>query len=333
MTDDDYPYRSPPDAKAWQPEWPPVSTPAAELTSGEPPAAEASLAPTSAPSLTMIIFVALVLCVPGNVLIVPVSEGPTPPSPWTLFVTAIGGSIGAQAALLAVLVVWGAGPLWRRLVWHWGLAAVLLLAWCAGWMWTYGHMIYQPRGHRYELTEARVFACGILLFALLVQAVPWLLRIYLGWRIQLPATRSDSAVERLSIRDLLVGTVLAAIAVAAARAGRPEDTTNGDYWLGWLGVGGGVGVFVVVAVVPMVYFTLGMRNANWGIVCVATLSTIVATCFTTLLLATRPSGGPTVWWIPLAMIALVGGYSGGLAGTLWIARAYGYRLVMGRTDH
>jgi hypothetical protein len=308
---DEYSDRSPPDAK--QPTWPPASP-----------------APTNAPSLTMIIFVALVLCIPGNVLVVPAGVEASPPIPVMLLILVVVGTMGAQVALLTVLLVWGAGPFWLRFLCHWGLALVLLLAWCAGWLWAFGERLNWSSG--YTLQEAKMSAGGLMLFSLLMQVVPWLLSMYLGWRIRLSGPGSKSVLERLSIRDLLAATVLVAIAVTAARVGRPEYTTPVEYWLGWLGLGIGVVIFVIAAIIPMVYFTLGMRNERWGIGGVLTLSIIPASCLTVLLIATRPSGGPPVWQIPLGMTALVGGYSGVLAGTLWIARAYGYRLVTRRTD-
>jgi hypothetical protein len=330
---DDYPYASPPDAKTWQPEWPPAVPPLASTEEGDlPPAWETAVANLNAPALITILGVALALCLPANAIIIPISELPEQLHPAMLIILAIGGAIAAEAALLTVLVVWGAGPLWRRLAWHWGLAAVLLLAWCGGWLWSYGYLIFQPANYRYRFDDARIFACGFLLFALLLQAMPWLLRIYLGWRILLPGATQGSLSERLSIRDLLVGTVVAALAVAAARAGRPEEVANGEYWLGWIGVGIGTVIFTVVAIVPQVYFVLGMRSVRWAIGGVVLLSAIVAGGFATFLLATEPSGGPPVWWILLAIVSMIGGYSGMLAGTLWVARAYGYRLVRGRVQ-
>ena len=322
----DYPYRSPPGSKDWLPGLSALGHMPVEAMDEEQPWTDSPQLP-SAPPLTTILTAALLLCMPANAIIVPLSEAVRPPSGWTHAVLAIAGLMVAQAGLLSILAVWGSGPWWMRLALHWGVAAALILSWCLGWCWAYGYRLNALSDS--TLQDARMLLGGLLLCSLLVQAVPWLLRVYWGWTIQPRGASAQAVAARLSIRDLLLATVMAALAVGAARASQPESAPRGEYWLAWLLTGIGVGVFVLLTLVPTVYCTLRMRSPLWAGGCLVFISAIIAIPLMATLIASRPYGGPDLWWIVLAMLALVLGYMGGLAGPLLIARSSGYRLETG----
>lgn len=113
----DYPYRSPPGSKDWLPDLSALGHMPVEAMDEEQPWTDSPQLP-SAPPLTTILTAALLLCMPANAIIVPLSEAVRPPSGWTHAVLAIAGLMVAQAGLLSILAVWGSGPWWMRLALH-----------------------------------------------------------------------------------------------------------------------------------------------------------------------------------------------------------------------
>src|SRR5262245_6304524 len=203
MTDSDYPYRSPPMAKEWKSGWPP------EQLAGD------AYQPSGF-SLLGDVAAVLALSSIGTVALMPVADAVNPGSPGFIlglsYVCAVAGAIGAQAALLAMLVVWGSGPLWQRLIWKWGMAAVLFLAWGIGFAMTEWNWLQSSQFPPEELVVAIL---GLPLLSLACQAAPWLFRIYFRWRIERPG--EDAAIARtetITIRDFLVGTILVAVTMA-----------------------------------------------------------------------------------------------------------------------
>jgi len=312
---DDYPYRSPPDAKAWQPEWPPASPRAAEA---EPEW-----------MLGAIVAVSLAILAYGNLAILPVVYLLNATHPGfvlggaILFFTA--GSIVGQSALQAILVVWGGGPLWQRLAWHLVLIELAFLPW--------GLVYYFAAWHDATAWKHGIMvALGLPLLLLFCQAVPWFFRLFLHWRIEFfPRSSRPTAslfAERLSIRDYMVGTVLVAATIAMVRAGKPASMPDPNYWSLWFTIGLVLAALSLVAVVPIVYFTLGMRRAWWGVVGVLTLTGLACVPAIWLLRGVSLPPMPNMVAIP----ALIGGFTLTVAVPLWIARRYGYRLLTRRTD-
>ena len=319
----DYPYASPPDAKTWQADWPREYAPPAE--------------PAFVPTLALIVAGIMLVLSSGNVLMVPIADSL---GPWRLgtlgiaWVMSIAGSIGAQAALLTILVGFGTGKLWQRLCWHWTLAAMAGAAWCLGFAMVEWNWISSSRFDGQELLTA---VCAMPLLAACCQAAPWLLRAYSRWRIQrLPADALsvekpghspfvESADSRLTIRDVLAGTVVAAVSLAAARLGKPPLVGDAEYWAVVLSLCGAAAVVVAVGALPIVYLVLGTRCWRRGGAGVLVIAVTAATTIAGILLCVP--GGPTgIEKIAMA-VSLVGGFVGPLAGTLLLARMYGYRLV------
>jgi hypothetical protein len=329
MTNDEYPYRSPADAQTWQPAWPSAAPLAAEAVAAEALAAE----PEPDRTLGWIIAVALAVLAGGNLAMLPTAELLAPPiRPGFLFSLGISfvcfaaGSIVGQGALLAILVVWGSGPLWQRLAWQ---AALMGLGF---WAWGLGYS-YVVRDRVLAWDEGELAAVLCLPFLVLsCQAVPWFLRLFLQWRIerefQSPPTTASLRAERLSIRDYLVGTVLVAVTLHLVRAGKPTSMPEASYWSLWLTIGLVLAVLGLIAVAPIVYFTLGTRRASWGVVGVLTLTGLACAPAIHFLRGVPLPPVPLIFAIP----ALIGGITLPVAVPLWIARRHGYRLVTRRTD-
>lgn len=316
MNDDEYPYRSPPDAKTWQPVWPPASPLTAE---GELDGA-----------LGWIIALALAILACGNLVMLPIGDSLDPAKPGFAFVLGISfvcfaaGSIVGQGALLAILLVFGPGPLWQRLAGHVALAAMASLMWGIGFV----HVNWRDMEHWGEATFMVALCLPLLL--LFCQVVPWFFRLFLHWRIEFSIRNSQPlpvfVAERLSIRDYLVGTSLVAVTMALVRAGKPASMPDPNYWSLWITIGLVLAALSLIAVVPIVYFTLGMRRSWWGVVGVLALTGLASVPAIWLLRGVPLPPVPLIIAIP----ALMGGFTGTVAVPLWIARACGYRLVTER---
>jgi hypothetical protein len=78
-------------------------------------------------------------------------------------------------------------------------------------------------------------------------------------------------------------------------------------------------------VLPIVYFTLGMRRAFWGVVGVLTLTALASAPAIHFLRGVPLPPVPLIFAIP----ALMGGCTLTIAVPLWFARSFGLRLVIG----
>jgi hypothetical protein len=329
VTLDDYPYASPPGAKIWQSEL-------LAARSDEPlvlgvagkPLREPEL---GLPPLAVIAGVVVAIAAVGNGTMFPIAESIRPGGIGFIFglsyLCFVAGSMGGQLAVLTVLLVWGAGPLWMRLVCHWGLALLAFSAWLFGFL-VASMSRFGASGFPGEGLLAAVL--GLPLIALASQLAPWLVKLYFQWRIELPdQTHETAAVHQLSIRDIFLGTILVAVTMAAVRVGKPANTEEGIYWAGW-GIGSGAAAGIsLLCLVPMVYLTLGAQRARWGAVGVVAIALSVAAIAAGSLMWFNPGGGPSDKEIILMMVSLAAGFTLTLCSTLWITRKYGYRLVIG----
>ena len=328
MTHENYPYASPPGTRVWQPALLPAQA------GSEPLIATAVNLPTDplfcSPRLAAIAAVVVAIASVANATMGPVTTAMRPGpgfAPGLAYLSLVLGSIVGQAALLTVLAVWATGPLWLRLVWHWGL---MLLAFSA---WTFGFVVaLLSENQTFPDEEFRVALLGLPLVALAFQAVPWLFKLYLGWRIEHEDEKIQSAIDQqLSIRDFFLATVIVAITMAAVRVGKPANVDEGIYWAAW-GIGSAVAAAIsLVCLVPMVYLTLGVREIRWGVLGVVAIAACLAALASVILMWVRLPG-PSDSEIMLITASIAAGFTLTLAGTLWIARATGYRLVRGRTE-
>ncbi|MEX2173279.1 MAG: hypothetical protein WD872_02890 [Pirellulaceae bacterium] len=318
MTENDYPYDSPPDATLWQP--PPVAL----LKRDDEPAYR--------PPLAVIVAIAMLLLSAGNAMHTPIAEatdGPGQPGFLSVaFVTfAIAGSIAAQAALLAILTVYGAGPLWLRLARHWGLAAVAFIAWCVGFTLAYVNRLPWAMDGEALL----VAVAGLPLIALACQGPHWLMRIYFYWRIEHSDQNANAQSPRpLTIRDFFFGTVVVAATMAAVRLGKPALVDEGEYWLGWT-LGGAVAAGIsLIVVVPIAAFALAWRDWRWGAFGIGVLAAVAIAAASAGLIYLTSARGSNDWLGIFIATSLVIGFFLTLAIPLAVARAYGYRLVTRR---
>lgn len=278
----------------------------------------------------MIIAWAMTVLSLGNVLLVPIGEAtgsPLSASPGVFCTIALMGSIGAQASLLAIFVVYDAGPFWFRLVCHWALATFALMAWCLGYTAAFAN------SWRWAIDGEFFFAavCGLPFLAIACQMPHWLMRTYFHWRIHRSDVNAAACQARpLAISDFLVATVVVALTITALRIGQPFSGESELFWIGW-SIGAGVATGITAAIVlPTMWLVLCIEDWRLATLCVAIL-TIAITILVSLGLIYLAPGGPSDALKAFMASSLVFGFVTALAGTLAIIRWNGVRLVTSRT--
>jgi hypothetical protein len=190
------------------------------------------------PALRFSAFSIIVTCLACDFLMVPAFTFFYRP-PYDLGVPLVLGIVGcvlAQGCLLAAFLVWSEGPFLRRLLTHWLIAAGLYLVWLVGAALAAPH----PAWPQLAVTVA----LGVPLVSLAVQFPLWLARQFWGWRLvsgaDIPVCQlaeADKSVcpadRKLAIRDLMLATLVVAVALALARHA-PLDGKDKDAGPPWL---------------------------------------------------------------------------------------------------
>jgi hypothetical protein len=145
---------------------------------------------------------------------------------------------------LAAFLAWGEGSFLRRLLVHWLIAGGLYLVWLVG-------LLLAPPPGEIALSVAASAALGVPLVSIAAQFPLWLARQFWGWRLVRDPTplslgeggrrpgeggeKNDHAAAdgKLSIRDLMLATLIVAIALALARLAPLDgkDKDGGPVWL------------------------------------------------------------------------------------------------------
>lgn len=273
---------------------------------------------------------ALLLCGLMNAFAVPVAENMTgPPEGVELIVLAVGvGILGGQIGALTAVLVWGRGPFLIRCLLLWLTGLALFVCWWLGLLTTISREDWFAD---FRMDIARAVVASLPLISLAVQLPQWLARFYFGWRIEPRGHGASAAAPGLSIRDLLVGTVVAALTITAVRFSQDEDEMTTVVWVAWGIAVGIIAVISTLVMLPLVVLTFRFHSV-WAILFIALASPLIvlATMYGIVLL--EPGGsGPDARAIAIFLIA----------GTtcvavtsipLWLARWAGYRLKFGRGD-
>lgn len=118
------------------------------------------------------------------------------------------GCVLAQVHLLAAWLVWSDQPFGQRLLRHSIIAAILYLVWAAG--------LGLSLPSRFTLASAMV-GLSLPLMSIAAQLPLWFTRHTFGWRLIRGDVNDYVGDESLTIRDLMLATVLIAFALASAR--------------------------------------------------------------------------------------------------------------------
>jgi len=236
------------------------------------------------------------------------------------------GCVLAQGNLLAAWLAWGDGPFLRRLLMHWKVATGLYVIWLVGFR-------LATRGTNVPPQLAATVALGVPLVSLAAQFPLWVARQWFGWRlVREPAEEALPGEPPLAIRDLMVATLVVAVALALARLAPSPDA--GEMWPVW-----GVAVTVAsvvstIALLPAGPLLMRPRQlsralARGGLYAAAWIALpwiIVA--------ALRWYGGIKLppWQIFVGLSCLMFTFAATLTLTAAIARDRGYRLTSRRAQ-
>jgi hypothetical protein len=211
-------------------------------------------------------------CLAADGLMMPVLTSLSGPPHEIIVPVALGiiGCVLAQGCLLAAWLAWGDGPFLRRLAAHWIVAASLYAVWLMG----FG--VANALFGSIPPQIAATVALGVPLVSLAAQFPLWVTRQLFGWRLvreqadegqssELPKTPPSQPpkTERLSIRDLMLATVVVAVTFALARLAPSPDA--GEMWPVW-GVGSTVAcVISSISLLPAGVLLLRQRPLSRGL--------------------------------------------------------------------
>ena len=236
------------------------------------------------------------------------------------------GVIFSEGGILTLWLVWGPGDLIRRLVMHWFVACGLFLAWGTGFL----VAVADGPGGGFVAEVLGTAVCSLPLISLAAQLPLWPLRTHFGWRVERPAHAGDDhRSQALSIRDLLLGTVVTAVTLGCARLTPLRLEAATVFWLRWSIIALAITVISAVSLIPALLFLLRSkeRTTAVGSLCVyAGLAALVVFAF-----VAASTGGRS---IPVEAFLVMGlaicSYIGGLAIPLLMVRGRGYRLTFPR---
>jgi hypothetical protein len=235
------------------------------------------------------------------------------------------GCVLAQGNLLAAWLAWSDRPFLRRLLTHWKIAAGLYLIWLVG----FGLAI--ARHGRVPPQIAAAVALGVPLVSLAAQFPLWVARQWFGWRLMREQAEAVHPGEPpLAIRDLMLATLVVAVALALARVAPSPDA--GSVWPIWAAAVTVASVISSISLLPAGPLLLRMRPFSRGLAWGSLYAAAWIALVWVIVAAT--------WWYDPALLAprviyvglssLMFMFAATLMLTAVIARDRGYRLTGGR---
>lgn len=247
-----------------------------------------------------------------------------PPFRWrAVFAMALIGCTLAQGTLLAVGLVWSSGSFPRRLAMHWGAAIGLYLCWVIG---------FSLVGDREFREVAGMVSLLVPTVSLAAQLPHWIVRHFFGWRLVHENEQAGLRDEPLTIRDLLVSTIVVAVTFGISRLGPHVAPGMNGFWILIFIMMAVAGTISTIAMLPAGLLLMRTkdfrRGLKWGGVYSLALVSVVWIVV------------GIVWWFEPALLvpyqfyvglsALMLSFGGTLMMTAAAARATGYRLVTWR---
>ena len=225
------------------------------------------------------------------------------------------GPILSQFGLLTLWLVWSEGSFLKRLAIHWMCVIALWIGWALG------ALTINER----EIHEIlRVTACSLPLILLAIQLPLWPLRIYFGWRIEHKGFTDFIPLTKLSIQDMVTGTIVTSLSLAALRLVPAEFLADPSYIFGW-----GIGILVIVAltslsIVPSILFLLRVRNTSTATV---GFCTYVPLAVMVVLLVFAAFAGSVTEEVHVTFGLIMLSFAAAFTIPLFILRSHGYRLT------
>ena len=292
-----------------------------------PPTVQACLAPEAGgkeqparPFTGLAWWLLVALSLAADFAMVPIvtssAGGPPPP----LLAGALGSTL-AQGSLLAAWLVLRDAPFSRRLAGHWAIASGLWLVWFVGLSLT------APEGADIRAIGLTV-ACFTPLVSLGAQLPIWAMRHQFGWRLtRLAAGQREGPDQRLSIRDLLIATLVVAATFALARAA-PALQQESEIWFA-LFIGLAIASVVsTIAIVPAALMLLRPRSFARGLALTGGYTVSLVALHWMIAAVVHWYGGrvgPGIIHADLSVLMLSYALTCCLAA--YVARGWGYRLA------
>lgn len=270
----------------------------------------------------------IVLCVACDFLMAPIFSGVEPEELKVVAGMTVVGCTLAQGVLLAAWLVWSTGSFARRLGFHWAIAAGLC------WVWLIGVSMSTIMGEM-SLRDFKFVGftvpLTVPLVSLATQLPLWAIRHLFGWRLAPQAAEANVVPESpLTIRDLLLATLVAAVAFGMARQSPYAREVRG-FAAAWAIAAVVAGTISTMAMLPAAAIFLRRRSLERAL----TLGGLYAASLLGILwlavgiMYWQGVSLPPYWaFIGLTGLMLSFGSTVVLAATL--ARAHGLRLVWGR---
>jgi len=234
---------------------------------------------------------------------------------------AIVGCVLAQGCLLAAWLAWSDRPFWQRITRHWIVAAILFLVWMAG-------VAVSPLSKFSQVSYFVGFSVPLVSIA--AQMPLWIARQSFGWRLIRGDVKDDARRAALSIRDLMLATVLVAVALALARlAPSPDGKPIGDIWIIMFVVATTVSAITLLPASPLL---LRRQPLERGILFAGLYAALWAGLPWLVVVVAWDRGLFSPPPVPLlvGLSCLILSFAATVIVVAAAARARGYRLVWGR---
>jgi hypothetical protein len=234
------------------------------------------------------------------------------------------GVIAAQPCVLSAWLAWGGGSFWKRMVLHWTAAYGLAMVWLIG------AILSEGLGDRDVREPLEIVPFSLPLLGLAVQLPLWIARQGFGWRL-IDACADDAPPKPLAIRDLMVGTVIVAVSLAAAKLAKGMDRGS-DGWVVWAILASSVAGVSLIAVLPIGAWLLRPRRMLVGIVLTAVYAALAVAVTWTVMYVVDRGFTRVNWWDMLGIGVMIQSFAATLAAACLAARAAGFGLQIRLAD-
>jgi hypothetical protein len=245
------------------------------------------------------------------------------------FIFAVGlGLMGGQVGALTCALVWSPHRFLVRSMVLWLVGLVLYLCWFVGLLTVLDD---GPWREDFRLEIAQAVAASLPAVSLALQLPQWLARLYFGWRLEPPDQELPSdPPASLSIRDMFIGTTVAALTMMALRFSlrNPEGMTT-VVWIGWAIAAGVLMAVSVLILLPLIVLILRGYRALWAIAFMALAPAIAVGAFIYVVMQLEPNAGGPPGEVLVVMFTAGTTCIATTSLPLWLFRAAGYRLKIG----
>jgi hypothetical protein len=231
---------------------------------------------------------------------------------------ACAGCVMAQGCLLAAWLAWSDQPLCQRLLRHWTVAAFLYLVWLAGLAWGFPDRLAMV---------GKMVGLSVPLISIAAQLPLWFARQVFGWRLIRGDTNKDIRGIPISIRDLMLATVIVALALAPAQWVRSPDGKEME--TPWLVMLLAATAISAIAMLPTSPLLLRTRHFERGalLACLYAAFWMALPWVVVLIARNRGLFASPPWPVLLGLSCLVLSFATTAILAAAAARAHGYRLI------